>query len=70
VAEARQAELEIGVRADPLVKAVMDRFPGAEIVDVRAPGDEVPEPPSSGDDVPPADDDGFGDNWVRDEDGE
>jgi DNA polymerase III subunit gamma/tau len=24
-----------GVRADPLVRAVMERFPGAEIVDVR-----------------------------------
>jgi len=26
------------VRGDPLVQAVMERFPGAEIVDVRAPG--------------------------------
>ena len=36
-AEARQAELKTGVRADPLVQAVLARFPGAEIVDVRAP---------------------------------
>ena len=33
--EARQAELKTGVRADPLVQAVLARFPGAEIVDVR-----------------------------------
>ena len=34
-AEARQAEMLVGMRADPLVRAVMERFPGAEIVDVR-----------------------------------
>jgi DNA polymerase III subunit gamma/tau len=33
--EARQAELKTGVRADPLVQAVLARFPGAEVVDVR-----------------------------------
>ncbi|HEY7663859.1 MAG TPA: DNA polymerase III subunit gamma/tau [Xanthobacteraceae bacterium] len=33
--EARQAELRSGVQADPLVQAVLARFPGAEIVDVR-----------------------------------
>jgi DNA polymerase III subunit gamma/tau len=33
--EERQAELKTGVRADPLVQAVLARFPGAEIVDVR-----------------------------------
>jgi DNA polymerase-3 subunit gamma/tau len=43
-AAARQAELERGVRDDPLVKAVLERFPGAEIVGVRRRG-EVPEPP-------------------------
>ena len=36
-AEARKAELKDTVRADPLVQAVLARFPGAEIVDVRAP---------------------------------
>jgi len=60
--EARQAELRTGVRADPLVQAVLNRFPGAEIVGVREgeqpaalptgePDDAIPEPP------PP--DDGF-----------
>jgi len=36
-AEAREAELKSGVRADPLVQAVLERFPGAEIVAVRPP---------------------------------
>ena len=40
--EARQAELKTGVRADPLVQAVLARFPGAEIVDVRK-GEAVPQ---------------------------
>ena len=34
-AQAQQSELEQGVRADPLVQAVLARFPGAEIVGVR-----------------------------------
>ena len=34
-ATTREAELERGVRADPLVQAVLARFPGAEIVGVR-----------------------------------
>ena len=36
-AETRKAELKDGVRGDPLVQAVLARFPGAEIVDVRPP---------------------------------
>jgi DNA polymerase-3 subunit gamma/tau len=35
--EMRKAELKDGVRSDPLVQAVLARFPGAEIVDVRPP---------------------------------
>jgi DNA polymerase III subunit gamma/tau len=38
-AQMRKAELKDGVRADPLVQAVLSRFPGAEIVDVRAAAD-------------------------------
>jgi len=38
-AEARRAELMRGLTADPLVQAVLNRFPGAEIVDVRRPAD-------------------------------
>jgi DNA polymerase-3 subunit gamma/tau len=50
-ADARKAELKDNVRGDPLVQAVLARFPGAEIVDVRSPAgspavspDEVPDP--------------------------
>jgi DNA polymerase-3 subunit gamma/tau len=67
VAEARKAELEVGVRADPLVKAVMERFPGAEIVRVGVPTDATLELPSATAEMPPADNEGLGDNWVRDD---
>jgi DNA polymerase-3 subunit gamma/tau len=68
VADVRKAELEVGVRADPLVKAVLERFPGAEIVGVRGGKDTAPEPPAIADtDIPLPDDIGFGDNWERDE---
>ncbi len=59
--EARQAALKTGVQSDPLVQAVLARFPGAEIVDVREgaaalpqglpPGDAEEEELSSDDDV-------------------
>jgi DNA polymerase III subunit gamma/tau len=42
-AEMRKAEMKDGVRGDPLVQAVIERFPGAEIVDVRPPTGAVPE---------------------------
>jgi DNA polymerase-3 subunit gamma/tau len=48
-AEAKRSELEQGVRADPLVQAVLTRFPGAEIVGVRR-RDDLSTP----DTVPPA----------------
>jgi DNA polymerase-3 subunit gamma/tau len=65
--EARQIELKTEVRADPLVQAVLARFPGAEIVDVRQAGaaaasagrdleGAMPEPP-------PADDGAYGADW-------
>jgi len=47
-AQSRKAELKDGVRADPLVQAVLTRFPGAEIVDVRPPAGE----PSALDETP------------------
>ena len=68
VADARKAELETGVRADPLVKAVLERFPGAEIVGVRGGKDAPPEPVAAAadpDEIPLPDDIGFGDNWER-----
>jgi DNA polymerase-3 subunit gamma/tau len=69
VADDRRAELETGVRADPLVKAVLERFPGAEIVGVRGGQDSVPELPvtTAEPEIPLPDDIGFGDNWERDE---
>jgi DNA polymerase III subunit gamma/tau len=49
-AEARKAELKNDVRSDPLVQAVLTRFPGAEIVEVRPPASApVPNP----EDIPP-----------------
>jgi DNA polymerase-3 subunit gamma/tau len=61
-AQTRKAELKDDVQSDPLVQAVLKRFPGAEIVDVRPPpdapvanADEQPPTPQSDDDV--ADDD-------------
>ena len=49
--DARQAELERGVQADPLVQAVLNRFPGAKIVGVtqNAPEAAADEP----EDMPP-----------------
>ncbi len=46
-AEARKAELKDGVRDDPLVQAVLARFPGAEIVDVRPPAGNSEDTPES-----------------------
>ena len=41
--DAQRDELMRGVRSDPLVRAVLTRFPGAEIVDVRGPEHDPPE---------------------------
>jgi DNA polymerase-3 subunit gamma/tau len=58
LADEREAELKRGVRADPLVQAVLERFPGAEIIAVRA---RDSEPPADGgmssEDMPAYDDD-------------
>jgi len=57
--DAQRAELEQGVRADPLVQAVLARFPGAEIVGVRKRDDIASAPPADPDDPgaePPPDD--------------
>ena len=55
----RQAALKTGVEADLLVQAVLARFPGAEIVDVRegAAGSREDLPPADSEDaeLPPAD---------------
>jgi DNA polymerase-3 subunit gamma/tau len=68
-AEARKAELLRGVAADPLVQAVLNRFPGAEIVDVRGPAG-AGAPLSSGTSDEPseeiANDDGVGPDEIED----
>jgi len=48
--EAREAEMKAGVRGDPLVQAVLARFPGAEIVNVRRRGAPAE---TAGEDEPP-----------------
>jgi DNA polymerase-3 subunit gamma/tau len=45
-AEAQQAEIERGVQSDPLVQAVLNRFPGAKIVGVTQNSAEAGEPGS------------------------
>jgi DNA polymerase-3 subunit gamma/tau len=72
--EARQVELKTGVRADPLVQAVLARFPGAEIVDVRKPDATAASPVDGelnddlGTEPPPADDDSaYGADWRPDD---
>jgi DNA polymerase-3 subunit gamma/tau len=48
--DARQAEIELGVQSDPLVQAVLNRFPGAKVVGVTQNAPEAaPEAPSEGD---------------------
>ena len=54
MAAERERERKTGIRQDPLVRAVLERFPGAEIVAVR----DVNAAASAGadDDAPPPDD--------------
>jgi DNA polymerase-3 subunit gamma/tau len=54
---AKQSELEQGVRGDPLVQAVLARFPGAEIVGVKRREDAVTDMPPATDEPPPNPDD-------------
>jgi DNA polymerase-3 subunit gamma/tau len=60
---AQKTELEQGVRADPLVQAVLARFPGAEIVGVTRRISEAPPM----DDVPLANPDDYGAGDMDDE---
>jgi DNA polymerase-3 subunit gamma/tau len=67
--DARKAELKTGVRADPLVKAVLAAFPGAEIVDVRKGEAVISEQSVPGDSEetlePPPDESAFGSRSAR-----
>jgi DNA polymerase-3 subunit gamma/tau len=68
-ADAEARERLTGVRADPLVRAVLERFPGAQIVDVRDVMEAAPPPASAADDDatgtedPPIDLEGFDDEF-------
>jgi DNA polymerase-3 subunit gamma/tau len=42
--DARQAEIELGVQSDPLVQAVLNRFPGAKVVGVTQNRPDIAEP--------------------------
>jgi DNA polymerase-3 subunit gamma/tau len=69
--EARAVELKTGVRADPLVQAVLARFPGAEIVDVRQAGSAASSRHQDGAmaEPPPVDDGAaYGADWQGDAD--
>jgi DNA polymerase-3 subunit gamma/tau len=52
VNDARRAEVELGVRADPLVQAVLEKFPGAAIVEVRPRESDAALPPAMDPDLP------------------
>jgi len=55
--DAQKAELKAGAEADPLVQAVLSRFPGAEIVRVTKPGEDIPAASAgANDEAPPVDD--------------
>jgi DNA polymerase-3 subunit gamma/tau len=65
-AEAKEKERLSGVAAHPLIQKVLQRFPGAEIVDVRGPEAQAETPASA---TPPADDDiGYGDTAIGEDD--
>ncbi len=70
--EAQQEEFRRGVQADPLVKSVLARFPGAQIIAVRQPEPEAsPGAPAAGEEEvePPIYDDGsaFGAHGLPDD---
>jgi DNA polymerase III subunit gamma/tau len=58
-AEARRTEMEIGIQSDPLVKTVLAKFPGAQIVAVREGDTGTPAPAPAADDEIAMDDIGF-----------
>jgi len=62
-ARAREEERLSGVAAHPLVRKVLERFPGAKIVDVRGPeGAPAPSAPAADDEVAYADSFGLDDD--------
>ncbi|RTL53655.1 MAG: DNA polymerase III subunit gamma/tau [Bradyrhizobiaceae bacterium] len=54
-AQAQKEKLTVGVHADPRVQAVLARFPGTQVIDVRKLGPDIPD--AIDDDLDPPDDD-------------
>jgi DNA polymerase-3 subunit gamma/tau len=68
-AEALQAERELGVQADPLVRKVLAKFPGAQIVAVRVgEAEALPSNAGTADEPPPDDFSAYGEPDDRDDD--
>lgn len=61
--DAERRTLVDDARADPVVSAILARFPGAEIVDVRMPGD--PAAPDTAALPPPDNDDDLAVDWLE-----
>ena len=54
-AQVKKEQLTVGVHADPRVQAVMSKFPGAQVIDVRRlahdnSSDDAPDPVDTSDD--------------------
>jgi len=60
----RKTELKDGVRSDPLVQAVLERFPGAEIVEVRPSAGPAAEPVNETPAAPQPDNEVFDDDTL------
>ena len=69
VAEEAERKKLTGVRADPLVRSVLEQFPGAEIVAVRSIVPEAPAEPEPFDPPPQGDDEvSYGDTFYTEDD--
>jgi DNA polymerase-3 subunit gamma/tau len=66
VAKAREDERREGAAGHPLVRKVMERFPGAKIVAIREPEIQAPEPPPPA--APPDEDVGYADPITLEDD--
>ncbi|MDT2019776.1 DNA polymerase III subunit gamma/tau [Methylocella sp. CPCC 101449] len=66
--EARRQDILVGVRADPLVRSVLERFPGAEIVGVKSVDDAPPAPEPMVSAGPSDDEIGYADDSYTEDD--
>jgi DNA polymerase-3 subunit gamma/tau len=56
-AQAKKEQLTVGVHADPRVQAVMARFPGTQVIDVRSLAPEPSDDAAVDDGIEPSDND-------------